>query len=297
MLTIFTTPKAFHGHSAIIQTNAIKSWLALQPQPEIILFGNDEGVAGIASEFNLRHIPEVACNSSGTPLVSSMFSIAQAIGRNPITCYVNADIIFMSDFLPAVQRVNRNQFLIIGQRWDLEINEPLNFNDAGWESDLRTRIAGSGTLHPKSGIDYFVFSRGLYQNIPPFAIGRPIWDNWMIYQARKLGVPVIDATRSITAVHQNHDYSHHPDGWAGVWQGKESRNNVSLLGSRNNSFTIEYATHMVTSRGLKPAITPKHLYFRLRALPVLHPRAAFLLAPFKGVESVSRVFNKMIRTK
>ena len=38
MLTLFTTAKAFTGHSEIIQRNALKSWTLLHPDVEIILW-------------------------------------------------------------------------------------------------------------------------------------------------------------------------------------------------------------------------------------------------------------------
>jgi len=60
MLTIFATPKAFRGHIDVIQRNAIKSWTLLSINPEIILFGDDEGTPEVAREFGLQHIPAVA---------------------------------------------------------------------------------------------------------------------------------------------------------------------------------------------------------------------------------------------
>ena len=47
MLTIFTSPKPFTGHSRVIQRNAIKSWALLRLAPQIILFGNEEGNAEV----------------------------------------------------------------------------------------------------------------------------------------------------------------------------------------------------------------------------------------------------------
>ena len=48
MLTFFTTAKPFKGHSAIIQRNALKSWTLLDPDIEVILFGDEEGAAEVA---------------------------------------------------------------------------------------------------------------------------------------------------------------------------------------------------------------------------------------------------------
>lgn len=82
MLTIFTILKAFHGHIGVIQNNAIRSWLLLRPACEIILLGSDEGTAELAAELGIRHVADVECSEYGTPLVSSIFSIAQDIASH-----------------------------------------------------------------------------------------------------------------------------------------------------------------------------------------------------------------------
>ena len=291
MLTIFTIPKAFRGHIGIIQTNAIRSWLSLQPACEVILFGNDEGTAELASELGIRHVADVECSEYGTPLVSSIFSIAQDIASHRLMCYVNADIILVSDFLPAVQRVYKYPFLIVGQRWDVELKEPVNFKKPKWEPRLRTQVAKYGKLHPKTGIDYFVFPRGLYDYVPPLAIGRGGWDNWLIYRARSLKVPVIDATKAITIIHQNHDYSHVPGGETDVWRGPESERNIELMDRK--AFSLEYVTFSLTTQGLKPALTLRHIYFRMRAIPVLYPHFYLLLTLFRFFEKFVRIVRSI----
>ena len=296
MLTIFAVPKPFQPQIKTIQTNAIKSWLQLRPACEIILLGNEAGTAEIASELAIRHIPEIDRNEYGTPLINSIFNIAQNTASHQIMCYVNADIILLSDLLPAVQRVHEERFLIVGQRWDIELNEAVDFGDAQWESRLRTRLAERGKLHPASGSDYFVFPRGLYTDIPSFALGRPAWDNWMIYRARSLRVPVIDATKAITAVHQNHDYSHVPLGKAGAFEGPEAQRNQNLLGGWEYSLCPKHATRLLTPRGLRRALTLKHLYYRLDAIPVLYPRLRFLGIPRKMVIALLRFIRSMIGT-
>jgi hypothetical protein len=188
---------------------------------------------------------------------------------------VNADIILMSDFVRAVTQVARwgRQALIIGRRWDLDVREPLDFTQPDWEERLRARLADCGTLHHPVGIDYFVFSRNTWGEIPPFAIGRTAWDNWLVYGARSLGGAVVDATQAITAVHQSHDYSHHPMKEEGVWGGTEYRRNHELVGGKYRQFTVQHATHLLTPDGLRPARSFAHLYCRLERLPEIHPGA------------------------
>lgn len=288
MLTVFTTSRPFLGHFEIIQRNAIQSWLRLRPACEVILFGNEEGTAEIAAELGIKHVPVVEYNEYGTPLLNSLLDIAQDIASHELLCYVNADIILMSDFLTAVRQVQRQSFLLIGQRWDVDLKEPVDFDKPDWEAYLQARITEEGRLHPPTGIDYLVFPRGLYRNIPPFAVGRGGSDNWMVYQARSLKVPVIDATKVITAIHQNHDYSHNPEEKAGVWEGPERKRNIELMGGVDHAFTLNHATLLLTLQGLRRALTLKYLYFRLRAIPSLFPPLHFL-------NTVMRALLKLIK--
>ena len=116
MVTIFTTPKPFKGHSAVIQHNALKSWTLLRPTPQIILFGNEEGSAQIAAELNLIHVTDVERSGIGTPLVSSMFGLAHRLSSNSLLCYVNADIMLTSQFVEALRVIHavEPRFLMTG---------------------------------------------------------------------------------------------------------------------------------------------------------------------------------------
>jgi len=284
MLTIFTTPKPFRGHFRIIQRNAIRSWTLLRPECEVILFGNEEGTKTIASEFGLRHIPKVEQNEHGTPLVRDLFEKAQRLAAHDVLCYVNCDIILMSDFARAVQRVAKHRFLLIGKRWNLDVTDNLEFiND--WEEDLQIRLRQNGIEGHPSGIDYFVFNRGWWGDIPAFAIGRPGWDNWMLYRARCLHVTLIDATPVITPVHQNHDYSHHPQGENGVLTGDEAQRNLELLD--RHGLTTEDATHLLTTERLRLNCAHNRFWRHLSTLPTFYPALRLPIRIFLKALSIS----------
>jgi hypothetical protein len=257
MLTLFSCPKPFRGHFEIIQRNAICSWAKLNPKPEIILLGNEEGTAEVAKEFSIRQIPNVACNEFGTPLVNSLFREAEKAATYDRMCYINTDIILMSDFMRAIQRVviEKPRSLMVGQRWNLDIKEPLDFG-TNWEERLITQVARQGKLYPYFAIDYFVFPKGIWGEIPPFAVGRPAWDNWFLYRAHCRNIPVIDLTKAVMVVHQNHDYSHHPHGWMGAMKGEESKQNIKLAGGIGHVYSLLDAQYRLTRKGMKRRITP-----------------------------------------
>lgn len=251
MLTIFSCPKPFHGRINTIQRNALRSWMFIDPTPEIILVGNEEGTADICKEFNLRYIPNVESNEHGTPLISSIFKIAQEKALSAILCYINMDIILLDDFMPALKKAMQSQdrSLLLGRRWDLTVNDALDFS-IKWQVWLKSLVKQEGELHSPKGSDYFVFPKGLFGNIPDFAIGRPMWDNWMIYNARVMKIPVIDVTAVTTIVHQEHDYSHYKFEKR-PWNGQEAQQNLQLAGGYGRAYTIRDATHKLTSKGLK----------------------------------------------
>jgi len=126
VLTIFATAKPFHGHTGVIQRNAIASWTLLRPRPEIILFGNEPGTADLCREFGLRHVPELACTELGAPLLSDLFEKAQRIAAHDILCYVNSDIMLMGNFLEALRKVSQahKRFLMVGRRWTFQYVSP-----------------------------------------------------------------------------------------------------------------------------------------------------------------------------
>lgn len=251
----------------MIQRNAIQSWVLMCPECEIILFGDDEGTAEVAAEFGIRHIPDIARNEYGTPLLNSLFDVAQRSASHDLMAYVNADIILMSDFVTAVQHMPSHPFLMIGHRWNLDIRDALDFKSHNWEIVLRDRVANAGKLHPPGGIDYFVFRRGFWCDIPPFAIGRTAWDQWLIYRARSIGALVIDATRTVTAIHQNHDYAHHTQGTYGVWKGPEAQNNWELAGEHSHLFSLCDANRILTPNGMKKPRRSQRLYRYIITLP------------------------------
>ena len=258
MMTFFTMPKHMRGHFDIIQRNAITSWTNLDPRPEIILMGNDEGVAELACELNLKHCPEIDTNEHGTPLVSSLFEQAHRNGSHDVFNYINSDIILLEDFAKAFELTAQQStpFLFSGRRHDIDITEPIDFSYPDWRDRLRQCVREAGTLHHNSGVDYFVYSRGVFDTMPPFAIGRTAYDNWFFWHCRSRKVPIIDISNAIVSIHQNHDRTYqsvgiqHPDKTADLRKGNEAAHNVKLAGGPLHLYKIMDASHRIDSNWL-----------------------------------------------
>ena len=266
-LTIFAMPKPFRGHNGVIQRNAIRSWTLMQPRPDIVLLGDEEGTGAIAREFGCRHLPQVERNEFGTPLIDRMLALAESMSVYEHVAYVNSDIILGDDFIAAFNGVQSrfDSFLMIGQRWDADIRTPIDFSQPEWRHTLEDQVRATGKLHAPTGIDYFVFPKGFYGSaLPPFALGRTVWDNWLVYHPLASGKPVIDATKVVFAIHQNHDFAHVIGGESGARTGPEAQHNHQLAGPQQLAFT-NHATWELTADNILPrppqttsvVVTPK----------------------------------------
>jgi hypothetical protein len=253
MLTLFAIPKNFRGRIRTIQHNAIASWTRLSPRPEILLFGDEEGTAEISRQLGLRHIPEVARNEFGTPLVGDLFRQAEKHSSTPLLAYVNADIILTDDFPAALDRVHPRYktIMMVGRRWDLDWDQPLDFSQPGWGESMRANALRANVQRPGNYVDYFVYSRGLCDGLLPLAIGRFSWDNYILWYARSRGAELVDASRAVVAIHQNHDFSHHPQGMTGIREGPERKRNRQMVGGWWHLYTIEDSTQILETDGMR----------------------------------------------
>ena len=271
MLTLSTIPKGFtSGHINTIQRNALKSWLALGPECEVIVFGDDPGVAETCKELGAKHVPNVPRNEFGTPLLNWTFEEARKIGRGDILMYTNADIIFTGDLLPTIKKIKEEMFLAVGRRMDMDIKEEMDFKDPEWEKKLRVWTKKDGRLHGYAGIDYFIFPKDLPHGLPAFPVGRPGWDNWFIDHIRRERIPVIDTTPVNLVVHQNH-----PSVYRKPEKKNENKKSIALAGGFLHMMTIRDADWLLTEDGLK---RPEIKRRTLALLSLFYPWQALLAA-------------------
>ncbi|MBK6795183.1 MAG: hypothetical protein IPG80_22150 [Anaerolineales bacterium] len=286
LITLFSAPKPFTDpHIAMIQRNAIKSWTLL-PDVEVVLLGDEEGLTEAARDLGVKHVAHVECNANGTPLISSMFTLARENSNSDLLCIINTDMVLMPDFVEAAKKVKglRSEFVLLSQRWDLDVTTPLDFS-GDWSRGLRSMVHGQGQLHRPAGSDFFLFPKSCYADIPAFTIGRAGWDNWMIYKARKENWAVIDCTPSVMIVHQNHDYSHLP-GAKPHYDHPETNENIRLAGGQANvRYTILDSTHQLVGDTLA---RPKLTSLRFTRKFELFLRALFFFLPETMLENIAR---------
>jgi len=290
-LTLFTAPKAFTDpHTSLIQHNALRSWQAMGDLVSVVVVGDEEGIAEAAKAYGFTHRPDVRLNKLGTPLISSIFELGRQENDSPFLAYVNADIILFPEILDVIRTVasQAEQFLLIGQRWDLEVLQPLTF-EGNWVPALKNTMHKDGELHSRTGSDYFIFPRSCFQDIPDFSVGRAGWDNWMIYQARRQGWLAVDCSAELDIIHQEHDYRHLPEGKP-HYRLPETGENIRLAGGRRTIFLLDDASHRMVDGKLqkmpltwtrfwrefqnKPLLKDGNYALTQKRFQLLHPRLA-----------------------
>ena len=209
-------------------------------------------MAEVAAEYGVRHIRDVASSKSGVPLINAMFDRARAESDAPLLAFVNADIILLPDFSTAARRMAdlKDKFLLVGQRWNLDVTEALDFSP-GYAEKLHKWTMAEGRLHTLKASDYFVFPRELFTEVPDLLVGRAGWDNWMMYFGTTQPWPAIDATADVVCIHQNHDYAHLPGGQP-HFDLEESQINVHLGGGRRCMFEIIDLNKRLENGRLRP---------------------------------------------
>jgi hypothetical protein len=249
VITFFTIPKPFEGHVGTIQRNALASWTRVDPAAQVLVLGDETGAADAAAEIGADHVSELQRNEHGTPLLDGAFRIAAERRRNELLCYVNADILFPRSLADAARVAVGLQrpFLVVGECRNVRVEDRVDPDAIDWRALLQgARKRGA------DAIDYFVYTPELYGDIPPFSVGRPAFDNWLVWKARNDGAAVVDATWTVSALHQDHTYAH---------IGSVSQRNTSpeavenrrlAGGGRERLYSRFDATHRLTSHGLVP---------------------------------------------
>lgn len=266
MLTLFTTLRPFtDAHAAFIQRNAIRSWLTLEPVPQIVLMGDDAGVADAAREFGLLHLPEVETNEEGMPMRSSMCKLARQVAEHELLCMINGDIIILDGLYEALKHIQLKQFVAAGRRYNLDIHDEIDFNDADWRTRLLNRLDQEGELFGPSAIDYAVYSRNISPPVlPPFPIPRCDWDPWFLFQHQQRGIPVVNLSHVVTVVHQNHETPEEAKRKRRRWyRDAEWMATVRQAGGFSSMTTLREADYVMTSNGMERPPLPYRLLSRL----------------------------------
>ena len=213
-LAIFTTLKPAKGRACENQSRSLENWRAVFGGVNIVRF---EGP--LVPFKKMVEDVERDCNAE-------------------ILMYANADILF-----------DKTQMLGLYQSWDNRL--PPMLRDGFLLTGQRVDIFedGSKRLHHPSGMDYFIFKRGLFSDLPKVTMGRAYCDSALVAYCLRRRIPVVDASYAIKAEHQFHDYNHLDGGRSAVWKGDEALENKRVNGLCDFGPNVLDATHTLLPDG------------------------------------------------
>lgn len=179
--------------------NAVNSWIS-EWDAKIYLFGHE--CLPYRVEFSATVVTDIERTEQGTPLLSYMFNyVEENEPEETLFCFLNSDIVLVPRDRDAIALVlsTYEEFLLVGRRIDI-VQEGKEKNPVLFV----TLAMLTGIRLPPCGCDYFIYTRGLFPDIPDFAVGRCSFDNHLIYDALQRQKMVIDGSKAIWAIHQNH---------------------------------------------------------------------------------------------
>ena len=243
-LTILSVPLPFRPGTSVRQRNAIHSWTLLRPKPEIVLFENEKGVAEIAEEFGLRHVPNTERNEVGDISMRSIFRLGDELATHDLVMYVDSDVIVMSDFMPVIDYITRHydSFTVCAGRWSARDVPAIDFSDPGWEKMVRDKVY----RQHDHGSDFSVYRRGFFESMPDFSIGQGHWDGWRMGHVLQRGAELINIADVCKVVHQDHGPSR--------WNKRPHRGRNLKLAGKNLAWASD-ATVRLKPGDIKPFLT------------------------------------------
>lgn len=184
----------------------IRNWILLRPYVIPVVFTNDSTVAYKIKQHGLDVLPIRMAAAGGIPILKYMFQNIMSTYNTAFYGYTNSDILFTDTLLETLAwimnstHVLENPLMIIGKRTNVQ---PVREKDTTSWKRLYKVATGRGKLFTGLAEDYFITSRIYpWKETPNLVVGRPAYDNWLVYHARKQNHTVIDATNTILAVHQ-----------------------------------------------------------------------------------------------
>jgi hypothetical protein len=166
-----------------------------------------------------------------------MFSNGDILYTPSLTQTIQRVIEFMADKKAAEVRAGRkwhDRWMIVGQRINHEVPAAFDIDDDAaasarrkadptaigkaractggfphWVRELET-YAGQGKIFQSDAEDYFIVSRKLFDwmKLPDFIVGGVAFDNWITAKVARMALKgeavLVDATKTVTALHQNH---------------------------------------------------------------------------------------------
>lgn len=187
-----------------MQYNSINSWKWLDCEKEILIFNREESIERMCNELEVKNIKNYESSDfSDLPTWRTMRDIAcENATDDDIIVWVNSDIVFDDTLVQTIEQLIESgidDFILSGKRknwpnfWELKTKEDLDkieFDRIGNEYE----------------IDYFVYRKKHFANLPKFYIARMKFDNYLMRLSIDSVDKTIDSTFAINSYHHEHGY-------------------------------------------------------------------------------------------
>lgn len=217
LLTLFTTWNV-KEEKFLCRNNTVRNWSSLAPHVKAVLFSDNPDLrTRVQNKGWDVMIPRKS--PIGVPILKYMYIDVMEKYNSTFYAYANGDILFVNDLVEtllfiAQSEINTNiPMLIVGQRTNVQ--DVTEEQASTFDEVIRT--SKTGHLNFDWGEDYFI-TNSIYpwNECPEIVIGRVLYDNWLVLNARKRQYTTIDTTKTLLALHQttrkgNDEGRGHPD--------------------------------------------------------------------------------------
>lgn len=205
-VSLFTYLNPLSARFETTQRNALRSWQMTNPNGEIILANNDLPLGSLCDEFPQIFQTRKKVQKLGKRGVSmrSIFKRGNSTALFGVQGYLNPETLLIGNLEKIILRVKNRfrRFLLIGRKWQIPSLKDFTFRD-NWLGQLYEKLKTEGKLCGPEEIAYLIFTNDTFfwRDFPPFLLEGTLWENWLIGEALRRKVHVIDISPVITAIH------------------------------------------------------------------------------------------------
>ena len=209
---------SYNSEEQLVHNLTIRNWLLFHPFVIPVLFATEASLAEKCKRQGWDVRPVIETAADGVPVLKNMFLDAMSNYNTMFYAYSNGDILYTNSLLETLVSGLESFItldkpaMLVGKRTN--IDHMTNTEGSSWQN-IAVTAELRGELFSARAEDYFITTPSYpWEDIPPLVIGRLWYDNWLVYNARKQGHLVIDATITLLAVHQTTslgNYEKHTD--------------------------------------------------------------------------------------
>ena len=216
VLTIFTTFEDIKNstedeYRMFVQYNflSLTQFQMLRENTNFVIYTNSRDMSKYIEKYypNVILKREPKTRDFSVSMLKHLFLDTMRNIHTPFYMYTNGDILYNRNLIQTVRQINllvenrliRNKLLIIGRRLNHKITRYVNR-----EKDIES-MAKLSRIFIKEAQDYFIVTRNAinWVTFPEYLVGRSGYDNAIVDFAFRNEIELIDATNTITAVHQS----------------------------------------------------------------------------------------------